>query len=404
MQNFNIAVIGAGMYVCGRGTDAYGTVMPAIFEWKKEHRSSGVYLTGTTPISAREARRKVTGLKKIMRVDVPVEYFPKSNKAAKKCYKEVFRVIPKPACAIIAVPDNMHREIAGAAIEEGLHTLVVKPLAPTVKEVKELIALQDKNKVYCAVEFHKRFDHANLKLKDCIKEGVIGDPLCFLVEYSQRKNVPFKMFRKWVTGTNIFQYLGIHYVDVIYFATGALPKRVMAIGQKGWLASRGIDVHDSIQGVIEWEMPSGKRFTSHIVTNWIDPEKTSAMSDQKIKVVGTKGRFESDQKKRGITIVTDEKGVEEPNPYFCSAYGAPGAVTYKGYGIDSIKQFLKDVKSIEDGKLNPDDLEGKRPTFKDSLVPTAVLEAINRSLVNNGAWVDIKMANCRYGIKRGAGR
>ncbi len=179
-------------------------------------------------------------------------------------------------------------------------------------------------------------------------------------------------------------------MDIIYFATAALPKRAMAIGEKCYLASSGINTWDSVQTVIEWKTPQGQKFTSHILTNWIDPEKTTAMSDQKIKVIGTEGRFESDQKERGIRIITDKKGIEEPNPYFCIPYGKRGNVSYKGYGINSIGQFLDDVAGIEKGVLRIKNLENKRPTFRQSLVPTAALEAVNTSLANDGEWITIR--------------
>ena len=86
--------------------------------------------------------------------------------------------------------------------------------------------------VYGLVEFHKRLDHANLKIKDSIDSGLIGDLLYVHVEYSQRRSIPSEIFSKWVEGTNIFQYLGVHYVDIIYFVTGYLPKRLVATGQK----------------------------------------------------------------------------------------------------------------------------------------------------------------------------
>jgi len=383
MHKLNILIIGTGMYACGRGTNGYGTIMPAVCEWAKANDIGEVYMTGRSRKGIDAARAKVKKLQKKMNVKLTVKYIPGG-------YKEAVRRIPKPACAVIAVPDNLHKNVATAAIEAGLHTLVVKPLVPTLKEALELIRLQEKAGVYCAVEFHKRYDYANLKLRDAVRQGLIGDPLYALAEFSQRKSIPAKVFSKWVESTNIFQYLGIHYIDIIYFATKALPKRVMALGQKNWLASRGIDTYDAVQCVIEWQAISGKRFTSYIITNWIDPESTSAMSDQKIKIIGTKGRFESDQKNRGVTIVTDEKGIEEINPYFCSSYGADGAAVYRGYGIDSIDQFFNDAVGIEEGDFTLDSLEGIRPTFKESLIPTAVLEAANISLKNGGKWMEIK--------------
>jgi predicted dehydrogenase len=392
-KKMNILIVGTGMYVCGRGTDGYGTVLPAIYEWKKQNTVGDFFIAGTNPEGIKSVKKKVAELNRLFGFEIKPKYFPENNHNPES-YRDAIREISKPVCAIVVVPDNLHRKVAGDAIENGLHTLVVKPLAPTLKEVEDLIDLQKKYNVYCAVEFHKRYDRSNLKLRDAIASGRIGDPLYFIVEYSQRKSIPIERFKKWVETTNIFQYLGIHYVDIIYFATRAVPKRVMATGQKNYLLSKGIDTYDSIQAFIEWEMPSGKRFNSSFFTNWIDTENTSAMSDQKIKVIGTKGRYEADQKKRGIYIVNDEKGIEEPNPDFCSMYGViPGEVSFQGYGIDSVVQFLTDVRQVESGSMTIGDLETKRPTFKESIVPTIVIEAVNKSLANYGGWVTMKYKN-----------
>ena len=31
----NLLIVGGGMYVCGRGTDNFGTILPAVLEAKK---------------------------------------------------------------------------------------------------------------------------------------------------------------------------------------------------------------------------------------------------------------------------------------------------------------------------------------------------------------------------------
>ena len=387
----NILIIGTGMYVCGRGTDGYGTILPAIYEWNRSFNQGDIYITGAHNNGVNALKNKVEELNSLYGFNLTPKYFPEENGYNPTAYLDAIHTIPKPASAIVVVPDNLHRKIAGDCIANGLHTLVVKPIAPTLKEVNELIELQKINNVYCAVEFHKRFDRSSLKLRDTIAGGKIGEPLYFIVEYSQRKSVPTERFKSWVETTNNFQYLGVHYVDIIYFATGACPIRVMAVGQKKFLVSQGIDTYDSIQTVIDWKMPSGTEFTSSFFTNWIDPELTTAMSDQKIKVIGTKGRFEADQKKRGIYMINDETGAEEPNPDFCSMYGYEnGGILFKGYGIDSITHFFNDVSLIESGGLKIEDLEDKRPTFKNSIVPTIILEAANRSLEENGRWLCAK--------------
>ncbi|MCP4268643.1 MAG: Gfo/Idh/MocA family oxidoreductase [Candidatus Brocadiaceae bacterium] len=385
----NILVIGTGMYVCGRGTDGYGTILPAIYEWARSGSLGDIYVAGTHIEGINTVKGKFEKLNRLFGFDITPKYFPESDTYNPDAYKVAMCEIPRPACAIVVVPDHLHRDIAGDTVGNNIHTLVVKPLAPTVKEVNELIELQGKCGVYCTVEFHKRLDRSNLKLRDTVASGKIGDPLYFIVEYSQRKGIPEKKFKSWVEDTNIFQYLGIHYVDIIYFVTGAIPRRVMAIGQKNYLSSRGIDNYDSIQVVVEWVMPSGALFSSVILTNWIDPESSSAMSNQRIKVIGTKGRYEADQKKRGICVTSDKEGVEEPNPDFCSMYGSQdGDISFQGYGIDSITRFLNDVTMIENEQLKVEELDSKRPTFKESIVPTVIIEAVNRSIAEDGRWVN----------------
>jgi len=381
------------MYVCGRGTNGYGTILPAIYEWERLNKSGNLYIAGTSQKGITILKQKIKGLNDLYGFDIDPSCFPSKNVCDSKAYMDAIRKIPKPACAIIVVPDDYHSKVAGDVIGNGLHALVVKPLAPTYREVCDLIELQEKYKVYCAVEFHKRYDRSNIRLKDTITSGRIGEPLYFLVEYSQRKSIPLERFKNWAEKTNIFQYLGIHYVDIIYFATRAIPLRVMATGQKYYLLSRGVNTYDSIQAIIEWKMPSGKIFKSVFLINWIDPESSSAMSDQRIKVVGTKGRYEADQKRRGIFIIDDENGIEEPNPDFCSLFGTDRkSFSFQGYGIESIIQFLKDVIDIEGGNARIEDFEGMRPTFKESIIPTMILEAVNKSLNTDGQWIEIKFA------------
>ena len=389
----NIIVIGTGMYVSGRGTDGYGTILPAIIEWaRKEVSLCKVFLVGTNGGHSREAFEKAKSLQNLTGVSLDIKTYPLGNETDPESYIKTINAIQQPACAIVAVPDHLHYKVSAACLKRGLHTLVVKPLTPTVDEAKKLIHIAGKKNLYGAVEFHKRFDKQNLMLRNIVRSGGIGSPLYCFVEYSQRKSIPTKVFKSWVNKTNILQYLGVHYIDIIRFVTGAKPVRVMATGQKNWLKGKGIDVHDAIQSMIEWQMRDGTSFNQTILVNWIDPETSSAMSDQKIKLIGTAGRFEADQKDRGITLLSDDKQIETPNPDFCSAYNlVKDNLTWQGYGIDSINTFLCDVHDIQNKKKLPKDFEGLRPTFKESLFSTAVIEAANKSISQQNNWITLKI-------------
>ena len=378
------------MYVSGRGTEGYGTIFPAIIEWKRKGNNlDDVYMIGKNGVHSHQAFEKVKSLQKISGVNINIEAYPNKDQIDPEAYVKILKAIEQPACAIVAVPDHLHYEVTKNCLESGFHTLVMKPLTPTTKEANELIKIADEKKLYGAVEFHKRWDKQNLMLRDNLMNGRIGEPLYCWVEYSQRKIIPEEIFREWIENTNPLQYLGVHYLDIVSFATGAKPVRVMAVGQKNWLTKKGINVYDSIQCIVEWKIENGNIFSQTLLVNWIDPENTTAMSDQKIKFVGTKGRFNSDQKDRGIEIISDSENIEVPNPDFCRPYGTE-KITWRGYGIESITNFLCDAFEITNNKITPSDLEGFRPTFKEALVSTTILELASKSLHDEGKWYSIK--------------
>lgn len=388
----NIIIIGTGMYVCGRATNSFGTIMPAIFEYIRSGKHiNSISLVGSNGKNNKPILEKINKLKKDSGISCDVHIFPKNNIIDQNQYKEVIKKVTKPACAIVAVPDHLHYDVTLECLKNGLHTLVVKPLTPTLKEAKKLKIIADKNELYGSVEFHKRFDKQNIMLRDTISNKDIGIPVYSVVEYSQRKSIPTMTFKSWVKKTNIFQYLGVHYADIMYFVTNAKPKRVMATGQKNWLITKGLNVYDAMQVNIEWMLDGGTKFNQLVITNWIDSETSSAMSDQKIKIICTEGRFEADQKNRGITIFGDNMQIENPNPDFCRSYKKNGKLIWSGYGIDSIMTFLNDVDEINQNKKSAKDFESIRPTFKEALISTSIIEAANISIKNKSSWVSIKL-------------
>ena len=59
MKKLDIIVIGAGLYVCGKGTSGYGTIMPAIFEWKRHNKNIGdIHCVSTSTKSSKEIGSK----------------------------------------------------------------------------------------------------------------------------------------------------------------------------------------------------------------------------------------------------------------------------------------------------------------------------------------------------------
>jgi len=400
-----VLIIGAGLYVCGRGTDGYGTVLPTLVQAQRDGEIGEIWVAAVHPESIQGLRRKLDGLNALMGTQATVRCFPHDGVVDPQSYQKALAQLRAPACAIVVVPDHLHASVAAEVIRSGVHLLMVKPLAPTLADAHQLMGLLDTHQVYGAVDFHKRFDEANLLLRRTLAEGRLGELRHITVEFSQRATIR-SSFQSWLPHTNIFQYLGVHYVDLISFLTGARPVRVMATGQPQAAVRDGLWRLDAIQAVVEWvDATSGHSFVSTILTNWIDPDRSPAMSTQRITVVGTQGRYESDQTYRGVRLVTEQGGLEELNPYFSQVYPlATGERVAEGYGPRSIRQFLSDVRDLVAGNRRVSELRTCRPSFQEALVSTAVIEAVAQSLVDGEQWVSIEEPGPRVSAIRGRTR
>lgn len=384
-----VLVIGAGMYVTGRSGTGPGTVLAAIAQFSRAWPVEQVTVAARSMENAVHVAAAGSRINALLGSRLAMRYEQLTGERS----LEALLAQGRFDCAIVAVPDHVHHPIARVLLENRVPCLVVKPLAPTLAEARALAALARERACYGAVEFHKRFDEANLYARKAVDGGVLGRLLYVTVDYSQRISIPTIVFREWAERTNIFQYLAVHYVDLIHFLTGFLPTRAMAVGTHGILKQRGMDIYDSIHATIMWRNPAdpGHEMVSQFATNWIDPERSAALSDQKYKIVGTAGRIELDQTDRGVKLVTADGGMQAINPYFAEFLPQPeGGHAFTGYGYRSIERFLLDVRDLAGGRTELETLERTRPTFRSALPATAVIEAVNASLAGRSEWESIR--------------
>ena len=368
MKKLNILIVGGGMYVSGRGSDNLGTILPAIYQ------------LGNIKSNITILNYSISGQNKTKK---QLKKFPKNSNISIhfNLIKNIDNILLKFKfnCAIIAVPDNLHYTYIKKIIQHKIHLITVKPFVTQINHALELIELQKKNNLICQVDFHKRNDEANIILKNLYKKNEFGHLNYFTVEYSQPKFIPEQVFRKWSSCTNIFQYLGVHYVDLVYFITRAKPISVYAVGTNNYLTSKKINTYDSISVLIQWLSKDDKIFNSSFNVNWTDPNNTNAISDQSISLFGTEKKYKSNQTNRGISIYS-EGGVKNINPYFSTEYEAEDKIFFKGYGIETFMNFFLDVINFNK-KINYHNYS-ERATFKEALLSVLVTEGVNNSLKN----------------------
>lgn len=376
----DVLVVGSGMYVVGKDEEDFGTILPTLAMEQHQGNIGKIFLCSSKVASAQHAKKRTKALGERLGFPMDAAWYPEHADTA-EAYLQVLEKHEQISLGVVSVPDHLHFPITKHLLQRNISCLVVKPFTTRLSEALELTGLAAEKGLWGGVEFHKRFDSANLLMREAVRQGKIGSLLYCVVEYSQRRIIPEQTFAAWSHETNIFQYLGVHYVDLVYFLTRARPVRVCATHQQKLLSR----TPDAIQANIEWQGTGGERFNSIIMTNWIDPNTTSAMSDQAITLIGTQGRLESDQKHRGLQLV-NEKGIEEINPYFSKIMTkANGTVSVEGYGPSSIRQFIADASEAAEGRP----VSGQSASFRESLVSTAVIEAVTASLNKDNAWIDI---------------
>lgn len=385
-KSLEIILVGTGIYVCGKSKKDYGTILPAILSFAKLNQINvKIIIAINNKNSKNHFSEKYEYLKKLLDIKDLVEHKFIFCEGSPEIFLKEYKITKNIVAGIISIPDDLHYTWSEALLKAGIPLMVVKPLTLKLNESMKLYQLSKKISVPIFVEFHKRFDKQIKYVRDSFQNGLIGEPLYSYTEYTQKKEVPMENFKNWVERSNIFSYLGVHYVDVMRYVTGGVPKRVVASGQKSFLTKEGINTYDSIQCNIEWEINPKVSFNQFIICSWVESNKSSSMSKQDFHLVGTKGRLDCEQKERGLRVLTDDEFTEEINPDFTKIYSYKGSSIFEGYGIESINTYL--VNAIN--KFYPEN-DTRICDAKEAIYSTAVIEAAFKSLKNNSSWTDIE--------------
>jgi myo-inositol 2-dehydrogenase / D-chiro-inositol 1-dehydrogenase len=82
----------------------------------------------------------------------------------------------------IALPSNVHHEVASAVLSAGKHLLLEKPMCLNLDDCKDLITLAEKQERILAIGHELRLSSLWGKVKEMISDGFIGTPKYVLVE------------------------------------------------------------------------------------------------------------------------------------------------------------------------------------------------------------------------------
>ncbi|NIA30983.1 MAG: Gfo/Idh/MocA family oxidoreductase [Actinobacteria bacterium] len=324
-------------------------------------------------------------------------------------YQEVVSSMKPRNIVMIALPDQMHYNSVLYALEHDQHILSVKPLTLNYNQAHEIERLAFERGLFVGVEYHKRFDDRVGMARMKYRAGDFGEfrvGMATLIEpwYYRDSN-----FQNWCTTENsdMFTYIGCHYVDQVHMITGLLPARVSVYGSvetypngnKGYLWTTGRVI---------WE--NGACLT--VINGMGYPNVGPGGNSQGIWLFtqGEKdgGLLFHDDQYRGIKHSYIRKGNDpgesfynEPSPdYFKLIERGGDGLTPVGYGYRSIEAIVNAIGRVEN--YGGDDLEKRQEMIKtidgEGIIATPanssfnelVIEAGRMSILNDGRDVVIE--------------
>ncbi len=172
---------------------------------------------------------------------------------------------PAAQAVVIATPTDTHFELTKMALEAGKHVLVEKPLARSVAEAQELVAIAQRRRRVLCVGHVFLFNNGIRAVKNLIDRGDLGS---IRYIFSSRTNLgPFR------SDVNALWDLGSHDVSIFNYWLDAEPLQVTACGTSY--------LNPNVEDVVVANFAYPDKVQACVHASWLNPQKV-----REITVVG----------------------------------------------------------------------------------------------------------------------
>lgn len=315
-------------------------------------------------------------------------------------------------CIHICTPNNLHYMEAKAALKKGIHVVCEKPLATTIDQAEELVALAERTGLINAIHFNIRYYPIVRQMKRMRETGELGDVYSIIGSYLQdwlfyKTDYNWRLEPEQSGESRALADIGSHLLDLLEYVSGCRINAVMADMNT---------VHKTRKKPLRpVETYSGKILQpddyQDVKINTEDYSSVLLRFDNGNKGVITVSQVAAGRKNRlSLEIAGSNKtfswNSESPNELWIGERDQPNSqllrdpslfdpeaaklVSYPGghnEGFpDTSKQLFKEVyAAIRDG-VQPDN--PLFPTFKDGLRELVLNEAILKS-ARDERWIDV---------------
>ena len=277
----------------------------------------------------------------------------------------------------VATPDHLHRAVTLDALHRGRHVLVEKPMDTDPAGCELIVEMAERTGLLVQVDFHKRYDPDHRKIAERVRQGDLGEVLYGYVHMEDRIEVPTRWFPHWASQSSPVWFLGVHFYDLIRWILGQEARSVNAHGSRRFLKSEyALDTLDHATATVTFDGGAVVTFQ----TSWVIPDGFEAIVNQGLRLVGSRGLIECDSQDRGMRSCIAHEGMRTYNNNFRhEVVSSDGVVELRGYGVESIADFIHNVRSVMQGR-SPASLKGCLATAVDGLEATRIAAAVHQSI------------------------
>ncbi|MCA9000043.1 MAG: Gfo/Idh/MocA family oxidoreductase [Planctomycetaceae bacterium] len=256
--------------------------------------------------------------------------------------------------ACVATPDDRHFDAAKTVLQAKRHLIVEKPSVLDLDQLDELAQLAKENNVLAKVVYHKLLDPDHKKLRTLVHDDVlqhVNNGYCTLLE---PKSISGSQFAEWIKGRNPGTYVAVHYIKLIDYTFGGRLKTVTATGQRGLVGEAQGPTWDSVQMRMVYEYDDGREAAFDIHTSWVTPDNFPGYVEQEVQFRFDNGVWNGHSRKRGVECTVEGKTPFElkqsMNNHYNGQFVEPwGERSQRGYGIEVIERFAREVAHVEYG-------------------------------------------------------
>ena len=280
-------------------------------------------------------------------------------------YREILQD-PDVEAVVLVTPAALHFEGAKAAMEADKHVYVEKPMALSVAQAEEMVALSKAGSKVLMVGHMLVYHPVVQRVKALVDSGELGE-----VFYMYALRVNLGRLR---SDENALWSFGPHDLSVMLYLLGEAPTSVAARG-KAFL-------QDGIEDVVFLNLTFPRGEMAQVQLSWLDPRK-----ERKLTVVGSRKMLEFDDTSPTEKLRIFDKGFGRPPDF--DSYGEYLSIRHGDVLIPRVEM----VEPLRVELLHFVDcaLQGKAPTTggQEGLEVVRILEAADRSMAQNGAPVKL---------------